>query len=404
MNVDELRIMAPEPERHLDGLAELLSKTFGFHGGNYFSSIQHVRRNLIDPEKSHYDWNATRIGVIGDQIVSHYGVVDYEMRIGGARVRTGGIGAVLTHPEVRNKGVMVRTANAAIDAMREAGYDMSALFGIPDFYHRFGYVRAWNEIEHLVSLDDLPTEKPTRRARKIKTLRRDEIDALYNEQHATLTGTAVRPTYLRHGNTTPTVQCWSDRGGRVVGYVATKPAGDQLVCQEAVGEPEQILRVLRRTAGRHHRREIKLQTIPWGHPLAVRVRQGRCEVRQYHQRRGGAMARTIHLASCLKKMTAELGRRLRAGGFEDWSGTLVIDDGREKAGLDIDRGKVAVGEARRTKHTIRGGDHVVQLLIGTHEPWETAELGDLRITGDARKLLPALLPIQRPMLSGWDRY
>jgi len=38
---------------------------------------------------------------------------------------------------------MAKTVAATIEAMSQVGYDMTVLFGIPDFYHRFGYVRAW---------------------------------------------------------------------------------------------------------------------------------------------------------------------------------------------------------------------------------------------------------------------
>ena len=62
------------------------------------------------------------------------------------------------------------------------------------------------------------------------------------------------------------------------------------------------------------------------------------------------------------------------------------------------------GKPAATRHAIRGGEEIVQLLIGTDEPGETIESAGIRLTGDAKMLAQVLFPNRRPGLRPWDRY
>ena len=73
------------------------------------------------------------------EVVSRVGVVKKRMRIGEAVVRMGGIAGVWTHEKHRLKGFASRCMEASIALLEAEGYEMSLLFGIADFYHRFGY-------------------------------------------------------------------------------------------------------------------------------------------------------------------------------------------------------------------------------------------------------------------------
>ena len=62
-----------------------------------------------------------------------------KMRIGSARVKTGGINTVRTEEPYRLKGYSTLVMNHALERMAREKYAMSMLLGIRDFYHRFGY-------------------------------------------------------------------------------------------------------------------------------------------------------------------------------------------------------------------------------------------------------------------------
>ncbi len=400
---EELKIIAPDKRIHRERIYDLTAKCFTRHG--YWNWIEYCRNAYF--EHSFYDWNASRIGMIGEKVVTHCGVWDYQMRIGTARVRVGGIGGVATDGEYRRRGFMGLTALATVEAMREPSYDMTILFGLRNFYHRFGYVRAWARTTYFVDASELTSERPSGKLRKITPRMRSEIDALYNREYARYTGTAVRPTYLR--NPYPKQwegYWWANSAGKVAGYVIAFRKDRTLNCIETGGEVDQVLRALAALAKRWGCEELIYSGVPYDHPLARRLRSGNCRTETRYVRSGNAMIRTLNLRSTLTKMSGELGRRVKESAFATWGGDLLIADPREKVTLRIGRGRVDVlpKPSVRPRHTIRGAEHIAQLLIGTHCPEEIVEAGRIRLTGDAKKLTGILFPDQHPTLGGWDYF
>jgi len=396
---DSLRLIAPDPRIHADAMSDMIAKVFS--QGGYYDMRDRCNGYYI--RHGNYDWQASRIGLIGEKIVTHLGVWDYQMRIGSARVRTGGVGVVATDADFRRRGLMAETAQAGIDAMCEQGYDMTLLFGIWNFYDRFGYVNVWPWTSWHVSVDQMPTPRPGIRLRKFTPHHRDDLAALYNRQNARLTGTAVRPTYLR---CRPGRQghLWTDTRGAPAGYVVTGVYNSRFECSDFAGDPELVLAALARLARKGNHREVVFGGLHYESALATRLRRGNCRVETGHSRSGGPMVRTLSLRSTLAKISGELTRRLKASHLAGWRGKLLIADGREKLTLTIGRGGVRVAGAGPSKHAIRGGDEVTRLLIGSDHPLEVAQAGRIRLTGDAKQLVTALFPNQHPMLATVDRF
>jgi predicted acetyltransferase len=404
-NATSLTVQAPDQAHHAQML-DLVAKTFSTWFG-YFGFLEHCRRGYID--HSHYDPTVSAIGILDGQVVTNWSIYDYRMRIGRCLVRVGGVGVVSTHADYRRRGLMIPTGKASIAAMRPAGYDLSILFGLHNFYHRFGYVRGWSQQAYTIAVGDLPAATAAPALRKFRLGARADIDALYNRACSRLTGTALRPTYTLaridpSGKPGSQGYLWTDRAGKLAGYVHVALRGSQLDCGEAIGQPDEVLAVLGKLASRLHATEIRLGCLHYDSPLAVAIRRLTCRMETQYVRNGGAMVRIINLRSSLEKIAPELSRRLAASAHASWKGRLLIVDGREKVAFDIDRSKVALASSLDTRHTIRGGEHIAQLLIGTDRPEEIAEAGAIRLAGDAKTLLPTLFPNQRPMLANWDYF
>ena len=401
MDPRELVLIRPDPRRHKEAVIDLTGKTFGYP---YWNWIAHCRGSYFD--YAPYDWSASTIGLLGGRVVTHWGVWGFGMRIGRAVVQVAGIGAVSTHGDLRRRGLMERTAVAGIEAMRAAGYDLSLLFGIRDFYDRFGYVRAWASPVYVVPVGDLPTGPLGGRLRAIRPRHRDDLAALYNRTHAGLTGTAVRPTYLRRDRDWQG-HLWTDASGVPAGYLFTRNDRGFFGVHDCAGEADGLLRAAARIARREGHREVRFLGLHYDSELARRLRRGTCRLEQEYNRSGGPMVRTVNLASSLEKLTGELSARLRGSPLADWCGRLLIRDSRERVMLDIRRSTVRLGRPGKTspaRHALRGGDEVTQLLIGADDPQETAAAFGLRPTGRARDLLPVLFPNQHPLLSLWDGF
>jgi predicted N-acetyltransferase YhbS len=398
---DEFELIRPDPNRHRQDVLDLTAKTFG---RGYWEWMQHARDRYID--HSPYDWSASTIGILAGRAVTHWGAWDIAMRVGRAAIRVAGIGAVSTDARFRKRGLMARTIAGAMAPMRRAGYDMTLLYGIPGFYHRFGYVPAWPGQVYHVATGALPTDPPAGRVRRFVPNHRDDLARLYNRQHAGLTGTAVRPVFLR-ARKGWTGRLWTDDSGSPTGYLVIGSRQDTLELIDSAGEPGQILRVLGRLARRRGARRIRLPDLHHDSGLARLLRRGDCRLERNYSRSGEAMIHLLNLTSTLERMEGELEARLRRSHLADWRGRLLIAREADKAVLQIDRSKVRLvppGRGAVARHTIRGGEHIAGLLIGRDEPGEVIEAGGLRLRGDASKLVDVLLPNQHPCLGTPDTF
>ena len=91
----ELVLVRPGPERHAEAIYDLTGKTFG----DYWNWIPEARRRYFGG--GIYDWRASTIGLLGDRVVTHWGIWGFKMRIGRSAVRIAGVGAVATQGDLR---------------------------------------------------------------------------------------------------------------------------------------------------------------------------------------------------------------------------------------------------------------------------------------------------------------
>lgn len=403
---NDFEIVAPDRKTHRGQLEEMFARSFAWQG--YWGALDFARGAYFD--EGFYDSATSRSVMLGDELISHFGVFDCPMRIGSARVKVAGVGAVMTHGDYRRRGLMTKAGAASIKAMSDAGYDMSLLFGKKDVYTSLGYVSAWSTPMYYANVTDLPLKSGPAKLKAFSPGSRGELGRLYNRQSAGLTGTAVRPTWT--GNPYP--KLWKgyllqDESGKVAGYVVWHLRHGRVQHVDSAGDARQILGALARIAKREGVKEIDFYCLHYNSRLAKLLRRGDCRLELNYTAAGDAMVRTVNLHSTLTKMSDELLKRLANSRLAGWCGELLIADARQKVFLTIGRSKITVSEKSspktgKVKHAISGGEHIVQLLIGTDEPLEIADAGKIRFKGDGESLAEALFPQQHPTLSAWDRF
>ncbi|NKB72120.1 MAG: sigma-70 family RNA polymerase sigma factor [Candidatus Latescibacteria bacterium] len=173
-------------------------------------------------EHSHTDWAVSRIGTAAGQLIAAYGIFDISMRIGAATVRVGGNNWNTIHPEYEDQAdeIFRRLAADSFAAMRAQGYDMAANFESADWAgqrHSFG----WHEYVWTVATADLPAQEPGLQLSQCPSDYRKDLGDLYNRYASGLTGTAVRPTFLRNKHPDNfTTWYWTDGQGAPSGYIS----------------------------------------------------------------------------------------------------------------------------------------------------------------------------------------
>src|SRR5829696_4320539 len=128
--------------------------------------------------------------------VSRVVIVPMVMRIGAAVVRMDGIGGAGTEEGFRNRGYSRRVMERAIEEIRRGDAALSTLFGIEDFYQKFGYETTGPEYTVVLPLED--TGAPTRalpRGWRFRPLTVGDMSAvkwLYHANTRRATGALVR--------------------------------------------------------------------------------------------------------------------------------------------------------------------------------------------------------------------
>lgn len=355
---------------------------------------------------STYDWAASQVGKLNGEMVTHVGVWDLQMRVGHSFVRTGGVNLVCTLPEQRGKGLMRKTFGATLDVLGDCGYDISILLG-NEMYAKFGYVPAWPATEYVIETAKLPSIAPAVQVQSFDPYvlgNRKALAPFYNRDHSGITGTVQRPTLqLGQAPNIPGDEGWFvvDTVGNKVGYILGYPNPDRSVytISHAGGNSEQVLRVVANLARQHKCEQIRFCRLPYKSPLCRRLRRTIPTLSsQPEQRDDNWWIQLINLRTTLEKITPELELRLAKSHLYDWTGDVLITAPEGQAVLSITRGHVTIVEPTQTEHTIKGGQEIVQLVLGCEDPYETVKEANISSSGDAEELIGVLFPWQHPMI------
>jgi GNAT superfamily N-acetyltransferase len=277
--------------------------------------------------------------VLGGEKASRLYVRDCRMRVGRAVLRMGGIANVETKEHHRHRGFARRLLEQALVLMRQQEYDVSVLFGISDFYERWGYAPIFPETRLTIAARDAARVPSAYQLRRLSGGEMPLTLELYRRSNALRSGTLVRrrdkwPGFVQGSRWKRAVNVYGafDANKRLAGYAVLDRSSDEAVMVEVGYRRADVFGALLAAGVRQARRVMAEQVhvlLPADHPFAQWCHQFGCQVVTHYQRSGGAMGRIVGLRSCLARLAPELGRRLRAAGGAppagvDWCGGLAI--------------------------------------------------------------------------------
>jgi len=294
-------------------------------------------------------WQLTLM--LGGERVSGLGLVKKRMRVGGAIVRMGGIAGVWTAEDHRKKGFASRVMDASVDWMRLKGYETSILFGIRDFYHRYGFVEAFPESALDVGTSDLAMARSSLAVRTGRKKDLPSLSRLYNAHNRRRTGTVVRSrdwdpawrlprlgpgTLRRPGKTL--LAC--DETARIRGYAVFDIQRGRCRVAEIVGVNGIAYGALARGLAQRARRggcDRVVVHVPPGDPFIEHCNRFGSQFRKSFAGDGGSMARIVDVEKLMSRLLPEFQRRLDASevGFtrslalETDIGSVTIVPGRQ---------------------------------------------------------------------------
>ena len=156
-----------------------------------------VRIETQDRDSAHL-----RQVLVAGEVVSWLTVLDMRIRLLGEPIRMGGIGGVNTKEAHRMKGYARRLLSDTVRYMTAQGHDVSMLFGIPNFYDKFGYAPCLPDCRVAISTRDAERSRPAARGYSVRPLTEQDypfVVRLHNECNRNRSASVIREVGAFHG-------------------------------------------------------------------------------------------------------------------------------------------------------------------------------------------------------------
>ena len=381
---------------------------------NYYDITDRVDRPAVNV------WGVT-LSTENEKDVSTVTLREYRMRFGSTHLKMGGIAGVFTEEAHRNKGYSRHLMEDIMGYMNENRYDVSMLFGIPNFYHKFGYATVIPETYVEFDTKDVPTAAPTYQVRRFQTEDAPKIVDIYTANNGERTGTPLRTEigwkeFTRRGGILPDPYVVLNEAGEVIGYFvcdgdnAKKDMIDRNCTLLDIGFQDRmifqtIVHFLAHGVEYISAERIR-SAIPADHPFAIFCRRYGCRTNTYTPKDHMGMVRIINQSSILEKITGELEKRLqRSADLSQWSGKILISTDLGQDCLEIHRGSVSHSNSRGNGfHLEMPQDKLIQLMMGRRSIKDLTIETDVSVAGEIIPVLETLFPLSHPHVWWSDRF
>ena len=215
----------------------------------------------------------TRVATRKGEVLGALHLYTDTIRLGEARLKMGGLAWVAVSQRHRKRGIGRRLIEETLAYMREHGYHVSMLFGIPNFYRRFGYVSALADYTVLMETAEARTFDNPFKAHLATPSEIPLIQKMHVGDETNAVCSIVRSAGHLH-NKWGRWNKWrllKDAQGKAVAYLYTViERGCLYVTEVGLGEPGVCAAVVREAARIAHADDIShiRFCVPPTHPLA----------------------------------------------------------------------------------------------------------------------------------------
>lgn len=351
----------------------------------------------------------------GGEAVSQLAVPDLSIWLQGVQIRMGGIGGVATKPEHRMKGYARTLLEESVRYMTGLGQDVSMLFGISDFYNKFGFQPCLPEHHTRIATRDAERAAEGTMALSRRPIREDDhpfIVRLYNEDNRSRACAVVRDAKtfrgFRKGTTfwtKATSFVLEDARGERVAYAAFDENATEVKVIEVNATDRRafwtVLHEFAKMAVERRTGQVELH-MARDHAFVRFARRYGCRVESNYPRMGAGMMRILNQGPLFRKLRPALAKRL---GQSEYSGrrvrlTIETDLGTTDLRFHMTApSRTAVGGRLKV-----GQGKLTQLVVG----YRIADdiLGDpgVESEGEVARLLTVLFGGQEPYVWEADKF
>lgn len=356
--------------------------------------------------------------LIDGETVAHLWVIDYTMRIGIGEVRMAGIGDVYTQRKHRMKGYMRHLFGDTVTYMTQEGYDVSMLFGIPNFYNKFGYATCLPNFRFAVKTRDAEAARDHAEpmpSRPIELEDMEAVVALYNAKNATRTGTLVRnaETFTKfphgtHWDAEALTALWEDVEGNLLAYAVwdrrrTEVKVAELEAQDSTLFPTLLAFFAEQAVEK--RCEAITFDMPPDHPFSEYVQRYGTVWTIAYPRYADGMMRILNQQPLFEKLVPVFEHRLALPRAAGLLGSLTIETELGTTSLTFSEGKVKIARGGANPERISlPQDGLIQLLMGYRSLRDVMNSPEVTVEGDALPMLDRLFPKDEPFVWKPDHF
>ncbi|MFP4499976.1 MAG: enhanced intracellular survival protein Eis [Candidatus Hydrogenedentota bacterium] len=400
-----LRLRPAENGEEMQRACDLMAKV---HTVDYYSSLNWLQ--CAGASYPGFRPEHVRLAWWHDELAGALRVNLETIRLGEARLRMGGFGWVTTVPQHRNKGVARTLMIDTLRYMGELGCHVSMLFGIPNFYHRFGFASTLSDYAIVVRVPEVIAEAPAGyRTRPGKPGDIRAVQRIHNNNDTEVPCSIVRTA----AHITNQWERWkelrviTDQEGAVVAYFVARAKDNELLLEEA-GVAHQaactaLLRACATLASESYLPCIRFSAPP-PHPLSRYL----LTYRSLHEMRvdsnGSGMMAFVSIEETLESMLPEWEGNLARHAARDYRTevTLLIDGVPYR--IRANRGVLDVAKVTgKNKFSLDAGE-LMHLLTGYRYLNDVYNTDRRIITAEARELLEVLFPKRWPYVWPIDRF
>ena len=320
-----------------------------------------------------------------------------------ARLRSGYVGSVVTHPEHRRQGVATALMQDALALARERRQALLVLRGIPGFYHQFGYVDVLELGEHLISpAEVLALPFGDCRIRPASLADAPDLLALYERHHYPYPGAYARtlaqqehPLRARLPVVAPVIAI--NPTGEVNGYLllacGPEPAGALEVAADTWSAALSLLQYHARLLGSESPPLIRWPLPPDSLTYYDLADHLTLESRVHSCPSAGHMACPTHLPELFAGLLP-LWRERWLRSARDWTGHLALEVGGESCQLELTRSDLIPSTtSAQEPHRVRLSPQVFARLVFGYRSvaWAAKQPGQL-IPSEVAASLAVLFP------------
>jgi len=365
---------------------------------------------VTDSARSH---KVELLDELGGSPVSWLVINDLEVKVGKTYLKMGGIGGVGTLEEYRMKGYSRKVMEFSIEYMVRNGYDVSMLFGIPDYYIRWGYASTFPNCKITMPLRNAERARPGLKARPMVKEDAGAILDIYESTNENRTGPLKRYRgewfRFRKGSwwgipADGTV--FEDGSGRIVAYCAADRWPRVMRITEVGAEDvplyEHVLRYACDIALQKKAAELEIY-VPFDHPFTELCKGLGCTISIDYPYASDGMGRIINLKSTFEKLLPVFEDRLKKACVKEPPSQISFKTDMDLTTLEVSDSGVSLSENTSANWIELPQWVLMQLILGYRHPRNILVDQAVKYEGRIEGALEILFPAGNPHIwhSDW---